>query len=62
MFEVLDQVEREFLESSMEALKERRVSFSVEAEVKAKSVKHTRRWRQRNKSGEEAVAIVTEGD
>lgn len=46
----------------MEALKERRVSFSVEAEVKAKNVKHTRRWRQRNESGEEAVAIVTEGD
>lgn len=62
MFEVLDQVEREFLESSMEALKERRVSFSVEAEMKAKNVKHTRRWRQRNESGEEAVAIVTEGD
>lgn len=45
--EALDQLDKAFLESSMEALKERRVSLSDEDEVRLKIERETERRRNR---------------
>lgn len=53
MREELDQLEREFLESLMEALKVRRMSASEDDELRIRNVE----IRERNKGNAQVVAI-----